>query len=108
MGKYIFDKLEIAGRYFAFLGELLRCTVKRPFHINQYLNEIVQLGINSLFVIILSSAAMGMIFALQVVEILQDFSAEIGTGAMVSVALALVVGVSWAGLPLVPQATPML
>jgi phospholipid/cholesterol/gamma-HCH transport system permease protein len=88
MGGYISEKLEIAGRYFVFLGELLKYTVKRPFRAHLYANEIVLLGVNSLFVIFLSSAAMGMIFALQIVAILQSFQAEIGAGAMVAVAMS--------------------
>jgi len=87
MGKFIFEKLETLGRYFEFLGNLLKCFTKRPFHLTQYLNEIEHLGVNSIFVIFLSSGSMGMIFALQIVAILQDFSAEIGTGAMVAVAM---------------------
>jgi phospholipid/cholesterol/gamma-HCH transport system permease protein len=88
MVKYIIEKLDHLGRYFAFLGELLRSTIKKPFYVNQYLFELEHLGVNSLFVIILSSAAMGMIFALQMVEMLVDFQAEIGTGAAVAVALS--------------------
>jgi phospholipid/cholesterol/gamma-HCH transport system permease protein len=81
------EKLETTGQYFAFLGELLRCLLKRPFRFAQYMTEIEHLGINSLFVIILSGGAMGMIFALQMVSLLQDFQAEIGTGAAVAVAM---------------------
>jgi phospholipid/cholesterol/gamma-HCH transport system permease protein len=92
MGKYIAQKLDVVGRYFAFLGEVLKCVTKRPFHMNQYLNEIEHLGVNSLFIIILSSGFMGMILALQIVNILQDFSAEIGTGAMVAVAMGREIG----------------
>jgi len=87
MGKIIAEKFEILGRYFAFLGELFRCMARRPFRIGQYIYEIERLGVNSLFVIILSSAAMGMIFALQIVNLLQDFQAEIGAGAAVAVAM---------------------
>jgi len=87
MGKIIAEKLETVGRYFAFLGELFRCIPKRPFHLSQYVNEIERLGINSLFVIILSAGAMGMIIALQMVSMLLDFQAEIGTGAAVAVAM---------------------
>jgi phospholipid/cholesterol/gamma-HCH transport system permease protein len=79
------EKLEFAGQYFAFLGELLRCAVRRPFRINQYLLEIEHLGLNSLFVIVLSSGAMGMILSLQMVSIMLDFQAEIGAGAAVAV-----------------------
>jgi phospholipid/cholesterol/gamma-HCH transport system permease protein len=88
MGKIITEKLEATGQYFAFLGSLLRCMVKRPFRFAQYLAEIEHLGVNSLFVIILSGGAMGMIFTLQMVAILQDFQAEIGTGAAVAVAMS--------------------
>ena len=87
MGGIIAEKLEILGRYFIFLGEVFRCMVRRPFRIGQYLYEIERIGVNSLFVIILSSAAMGMIFALQIVALLQDFQAEIGAGAAVAVAM---------------------
>jgi phospholipid/cholesterol/gamma-HCH transport system permease protein len=80
-------KLEFAGQYFVFLGDLLRCMTRRPFRINQYLLEIEHLGLNSLFVIILSSGAMGMILSLQMVSIMLDFQAEIGAGAAVAVAM---------------------
>jgi phospholipid/cholesterol/gamma-HCH transport system permease protein len=88
MMRAILAKLEATGQYFAFLGELLRCSVRRPFRIAQYLLEIEHLGINSLFIIILSGGAMGMIFALQMVAMLQPFQAEIGTGAAVAVAMS--------------------
>jgi phospholipid/cholesterol/gamma-HCH transport system permease protein len=81
------EKLEFAGQYFVFLGELLRCMTRRPFRINQYLLEIEHLGLNSLFVIVLSSGAMGMILSLQMVSIMLEFQAEIGAGAAVAVAM---------------------
>jgi phospholipid/cholesterol/gamma-HCH transport system permease protein len=80
-------KLEFAGQYFAFLGTLLRCAVRRPFRINQYLLEIEHLGVSSLFIIVLSSGAMGMILSLQIISFLLDFQAEIGAGAMVAVSM---------------------
>ena len=88
MGKVISEKLETLGQYFAFLGELFRCAMRRPFHVGQYLNEIEHLGINSLFIIILSAGAMGMIFALQLVSMMQDFQAEIGAGGVVALTMA--------------------
>jgi phospholipid/cholesterol/gamma-HCH transport system permease protein len=88
MRTVIKERLEITGRYFIFLGELLRAVVKRPFRFSQCLMEIEHLGINSLFIIALSGGAMGMIFALQMVSMLQPFQAEIGTGAAVAVAMS--------------------
>ena len=88
MFKGIVEKIEVAGRYFAFVGELIRSLARRPFRINQCLIEIEHLGLNSLFVIILSGGAMGMIFSLQMVSLLADFQADIGTGAVVAVAMS--------------------
>jgi phospholipid/cholesterol/gamma-HCH transport system permease protein len=88
MDKFILDRLDNFGRYIVFLGKLASCSIKKPFYINQYLYEIENLGVNSIFIIILSAGSMGMILALQMVNILQDFQAEIGTGAMVAIAMS--------------------
>jgi phospholipid/cholesterol/gamma-HCH transport system permease protein len=88
MRRIFFEKLETLGQYFYFLGVLIRTTVKRPFRIAQLLMEIERLGIHSLFIIILSGSAMGMIFSLQMAIMLQSFHAEIGTGAAVAVAMS--------------------
>lgn len=81
-------KIEEVGRYFGFLGELVRNSAKRPFRFSLYIDEIEHLGVNSIPVIILAGLAIGMIFALQMVSLLQPFQAEIGVGAAVSVAMA--------------------
>ncbi|MDR2661742.1 MAG: ABC transporter permease [Treponema sp.] len=81
-------KLDGLGRYFAFLGELLRVSTRPPFRWTRYLSEVEHLGVNSIFIILLSGGAIGMIFALQLVGILQLFNAEIGTGAVTAVTLA--------------------
>jgi phospholipid/cholesterol/gamma-HCH transport system permease protein len=81
-------RLETLGRYFVFLGEIGRSCFKRPFHFAQFFYEIELLGVNSVLIILLSGGAMGMIFALQMVSILQFFQAEIGVGAAVSIALS--------------------
>jgi phospholipid/cholesterol/gamma-HCH transport system permease protein len=88
MRKFLLRKLEEVGRYFAFLGEILASIPRRPFHGNQYLLELEHLGVDSVLIILLSGSAMGMIFALQMVSILQLFQAEVGVGAAVSIALA--------------------
>lgn len=88
MLKNLLRRIEEIGRYFTFLGEILGSVAKRPFRLGLYMVEIEHLGVNSTFVIILAGLAIGMIFALQMVSLLQPFQAEIGTGAAVSVALA--------------------
>lgn len=80
--------IEKTGQYFVFTGEVLASGFKKPFRIKRYFEEIEHLGVNSVPIIFLSGIAIGMIFALQMVSLLQPFQAEIGTGAAVAVALA--------------------
>ena len=84
--------LETIGLYFVFLGEIIRSFFKRPSRLPQILAEIEHLGVNSIMIIFLSGAAMGMIFSLQMVTFLQPFSVEIGVGAAVAIALARELG----------------
>lgn len=80
-------RIEDTGRYFGFLGELAPCLFRRPFRFSLYLAEIERLGVNSVLIILMAGLAIGMIFALQMVSLLQPFQAEIGVGAAVAVSL---------------------
>ena len=80
--------LDTFGRYFVFLGEILRSIPKKPSRLQQCLMEIENIGVNSVPIIFLSGAAIGMIFTLQLVTFLQMFSAEIAVGAVVAVTMA--------------------
>ena len=88
MFRGLIQRLEGLGRYFAFLGELLRSISMRPFRPGQYIAEIEHLGVNSVLIVLLSSGAFGAIFALQMVMMMQMFQAEVGTGAAVAMAMA--------------------
>jgi len=88
MYRGIFQKLEGLGRYFSFLGELFRSATQRPFRPGQYLSEMERLGVDSVLIILLSSGAIGAIFALQMVVMMQMFQAEVGTGAAVALVMA--------------------
>ena len=92
MLKNLSATLETLGRFFVFLGEIIRCIFKRPSRFSQCLTEIERIGVNSIAIIFLSGAAMGMIFTLQLITFLQAFSAEIGVGAVVAIALARELG----------------
>jgi phospholipid/cholesterol/gamma-HCH transport system permease protein len=88
MAGLVTKKLEAVGHYFVFTGEILRCFFRRPIRFSQYIAEIEHLGVNSILIVLLSGGAIGMIFALQMVALLQPFQAEIGVGAAVSIALS--------------------
>ena len=79
--------LEDLGRFVVFLGEILRSIPKKPSRFIQCLGEIEHLGVNSISIIFLSGAAMGMIFTLQLLTFFQAFHVEIGVGAAVAVSL---------------------
>ena len=84
----LIQSMETLGRFLVFLGEIIRSAPRKPSRITQCLAEIEHLGVNSVLIIFLSGAAMGMIFSLQMVTFLQPFSVEIGVGAAVAIALA--------------------
>ena len=84
----IIGALEGLGRYIVFLGQILRSVPKKPLRFAQCLAEIERVGVNSVPIIFLSSAAIGMIFVLQLITFLRTFQAEIGAGAFVAIALA--------------------
>ena len=88
MKQNIIETLDTLGHYFVFLFEIIRSIPKKPSRFSLCLIEIERIGVNSVSIIFLSGGAMGMIFTLQLVTFLQPFSAEIGVGAVVSIALA--------------------
>ncbi|MHC6202282.1 MlaE family ABC transporter permease [Breznakiellaceae bacterium SP9] len=84
----LMKKLEKIGSFFVFIGQVFLSIFRPPFRLNQFLNEVELLGVNSVLIIMLSSAAIGMIFALQMVSLLETFQAEIAVGAAVAVSMA--------------------
>jgi len=88
MIKKIIQILDTLGRFVVFIAEIFRNIPKKPFRFSRCFEEIEHIGVNSVLIIFLSGAAMGMIFSLQLISFLQPFSMEIGAGAAVSVALA--------------------
>jgi phospholipid/cholesterol/gamma-HCH transport system permease protein len=88
MLKVVIKKLEHFGEFVILMKDVCVYSVKPPFRFPQFINEIELLGINSVLIIVLSGGAIGMIFALQMVTIMQPFQAEIGVGAAVAVALS--------------------
>ncbi len=87
MLKRMTGHIEDVGKYFVFVGDVLKSVPRKPFRLGLYFEEMEHLGVNSIVVILLAGLAIGMIFALQMVSLLQPFQAEIGVGAAVAVAL---------------------
>ncbi len=82
--KLLADKLTVAGRYLEFTFDVWHDAFRRPFRIGLYFAEIEHLGIRSIPIIFIASAAIGMILALQMVYLMQPYQAEIAVGAAVA------------------------
>lgn len=87
MRQAVVRRLTDVGRYFEFVSDVVRYSVRKPFRVNLYLEEIERLGINSIPVIVLAGLSIGMIFALQIISFLQPYQGEIGVGAAVGISM---------------------
>ncbi|MBN2197554.1 MAG: ABC transporter permease [Polyangiaceae bacterium] len=62
-------------------------TVRPPYRLGQLLSAMEFIGVQSIFIVALTGAFTGMVFALQMVNSLRDFGAESMVGAIVGIAL---------------------
>lgn len=67
-----------------FLGNTLRYVFHRPFRARLVIEQMEHIGVRSVPVITLSSLAIGMIFSLQIVDLLGMFNAEVIAGSSVA------------------------
>ncbi|MCA1753586.1 MAG: ABC transporter permease [Spirochaeta sp.] len=84
----IITTLEQFGAFFLFWMSSLRSVFRRPFRGRHLLEQLERIGVESVPIIGLSSLAIGMIFSLQMVQLLQPFRAEVAVGTAVAVTLA--------------------
>ncbi len=88
IGRRIYATLEGLGLFFVFLARVFSSTFRRPFRWRLYVEQIERIGVRSIPIIALSSAAIGMIFALQITMLMAQFQAEAMVGAAVGLTLA--------------------
>jgi len=79
--------LESLGRVVSLTLATLRWLVRRPFRLDQVLNAMEFVGVQSLFIIMLTGTFSGMVFALQSVNSLREFGAEGVVGSVVAISL---------------------
>jgi phospholipid/cholesterol/gamma-HCH transport system permease protein len=75
------------GRLTAFVGEILRHTVRPPWRARRLVTEIYDVGVLSLAVVCLSGATVGAVLGLQGYVTLSRFGAEGSLGAVVGLSL---------------------
>lgn len=79
--------LEGLGRFMALTFDTLRWLVRPPFRVGQLMNAMEFIGVQSLFIILLTGTFSGMVFALQSVNSLREYGAEGVVGSVVAISL---------------------
>jgi phospholipid/cholesterol/gamma-HCH transport system permease protein len=79
--------LDGLGRVVTLTGKTLLWLVRRPFRVAQVMNAMEFVGVQSIFIIMLTGTFSGMVFALQTVSGLRDFGAEGVVGSVVAISL---------------------
>jgi phospholipid/cholesterol/gamma-HCH transport system permease protein len=79
--------LEGLGRVMLLTFDSLRWLVRPPFRVGQLMNAAEFIGVQSLFIIMLTGTFSGMVFALQSVNSLREYGAEGVVGSVVAISL---------------------
>lgn len=69
------------------MGSVGYWTFRRPYRFRQFINAMEFVGVQSIFIVALTAAFVGMVFGLQFVHGIRQFGAENQTGAVVGLAL---------------------
>lgn len=88
IGRNTYNTFLELGRFFVFLGSVLRNIPRRPYRLRLLGEQIERIGVRSIPIIGLSSFAIGMIFSLQMTMLMARFRAETMVGAAVGLTLA--------------------
>ncbi len=79
---------ETVGSFSIFCIRLIRAMFRRPYRFKQFFEQFERIGSQSIGIIALSSLAIGMIFTLQIINLMANFQAEIMVGAVVGLTMA--------------------
>ncbi|MFO8043730.1 MAG: ABC transporter permease [Alkalispirochaeta sp.] len=88
LGRNVYTLFVGLGRFAVFLGHVFRNIPRRPMRWRLLWEQVERIGVKSVPIIALSSAAIGMIFALQLTMLMAMFQAETMVGAAVGLTLA--------------------
>jgi phospholipid/cholesterol/gamma-HCH transport system permease protein len=83
----ITSALDAVGRFVTLTGKTLLWTVRPPFRFGQLMNAMEFVGVQSIFIILLTGTFSGMVFALQTVSGLRTYGAEGVVGSVVAISL---------------------
>jgi phospholipid/cholesterol/gamma-HCH transport system permease protein len=81
------DAVDALGRVVLLTGQTLFWSIRPPFRIGQLLAAMDFIGVQSIFIIMLTGIFSGMVFSLQTVSSLRTFGAEGVVGSVVAISL---------------------
>jgi phospholipid/cholesterol/gamma-HCH transport system permease protein len=96
--------LEDLGRLVTLTGQTLLWLVRPPFRVAQMLNAMEFIGVQSIFIVMLTGTFSGMVFALQTVSGMRDFGAEGIVGSVVAISLTREISPVFTGLMVTARA----
>jgi phospholipid/cholesterol/gamma-HCH transport system permease protein len=98
MGRKIFSLVSEMGRVLLFLAHTIRWTFSLPFSTKNVLNQMEQIGVNSVPVVMTTALSTGMVLALQSYTGFKRFGAETLIGTVVSLSMTRELGPVLTGL----------
>ncbi len=87
VGQGVLNVFESLGTQILLTAQTLSWMVRPPYRFNQLLRAMDFIGVQSIFIIALTSLFSGMVLALQAVNALRQFSYEAGVGSFVALSL---------------------
>ncbi|MDR1038753.1 MAG: ABC transporter permease [Deltaproteobacteria bacterium] len=92
LGRVAMDAVFHLGRYAILSARALASVLMPPFRVRGYLKQMESVGVDSLFVVILTGAFTGGVFTLQIIYGFRMFSAESMVGPTVAMAMTRELG----------------
>jgi phospholipid/cholesterol/gamma-HCH transport system permease protein len=87
IGRYFIAFFEQTGLWFRMLWRTVRWSIRPPFELNEWLRQMVRLGVNSVPVVFLTTMFTGMVLALQTFDGFRRVNAESFVGSVVALAM---------------------
>lgn len=98
VGQLIMGFLEETGKVILLFGQALRWSLRRPFYVRLVVRQMLEVGVNSIPVVLITATFTGMVLALQTHTGFQRFNAESLVGTVVALSMTRELGPVLTGL----------
>ncbi len=98
LGQLIMNFLEETGKVIVLFGQALRWGFRRPLYVRLVIRQMLEVGVNSIPVVLITATFTGMVLALQTHTGFQRFNAESLVGTVVALSMTRELGPVLTGL----------